>query len=75
MPTIDELKETLRQLTAAEQLELADWLYQSADHDNALDEEWYRLAEDRIADLESGKVQGILAEEVFRALSENRRQA
>jgi hypothetical protein len=74
MPTIDELKETLRQLTAAEQLQLADWLYETADGDPALDEEWYRVAEDRIDDLESGRVRGIPADEVFRAMTENRRQ-
>ena len=75
MPTIDELKETLRELPAAEQLQLADWLYQTADRDQAVDEEWHALAEERIADLDSGRVKGIPAEDVFRALAENRRQS
>ncbi len=74
MPTLDEIKGTLKDLPVGDRLKLADWLYESADDADALHPDWYDVAEARIKDFEEGRVEGIPAEEVFRQMAENRRQ-
>ena len=74
MPTLDELKDTLKELPVGDRLKLADWLYESADAEPEWLDEWCAVAEARIKDVEEGRVEGIPAEEVFRQMAENRRQ-
>ena len=74
MPTLDELKGTLKDLPVGDRLKLADWLYESADDAGSLHPDWYDVAEARLKDLEDGQVKGIPGDEALRLLRESGRQ-
>ena len=69
--SLEELKTTLSNLPAAERIELAHFLLRSLDPDEEDSKaEWLTLAEQRMAEVRSGQVVGIPAEEVLKSLLE-----
>ena len=66
--TIDELENLLLQLPQPERARLAERLIASLDEESELEKTWYDEAERRLAEFESGQVEGVSAEEVFSAL-------
>lgn len=73
----EQLTAAALQLPTHLRAQLAQALIASLDEDAELDREWLAEVERRDADLESGRAQGIPADEVFRAararLAERRR--
>ena len=69
-PALEQLKNTLSGLPAPERAELAQYLLRSLDSEDEGDVkgEWLALAEQRMADVRSGKLAGIPAEEVLKSL-------
>jgi len=65
---VELLKPALAALSPDERLSVADWIYESADHQ--VDPEFLEELERRRRDYESGRSPGIPAEEVFRKLRE-----
>ncbi|HBI45156.1 MAG TPA: hypothetical protein DDY78_20215 [Planctomycetales bacterium] len=72
--TCQELKTAISRLPADERAELAQFLLRSLDEqdDEGARAEWLALAEQRMAEVRSGKVVGIPAEEVLKNLLEPR---
>jgi putative addiction module component (TIGR02574 family) len=70
--TLEQLKDAASDLPLPERAELAQFLVRSLDESPPADvrAEWLALAERRIAELESGKVTGIPAEQVLEGLLE-----
>jgi putative addiction module component (TIGR02574 family) len=70
--TSQELKTAISRLPADERAELAQFLLRSLDEqdDEGARVEWLALAEQRMAEVRSGKVVGIPAEEVLKNLLE-----
>lgn len=67
--TLEQLKSTLSGLPVSERAELAQYLLRSLDaEEEGAKAEWLALAEQRMADVHAGKVQGIPAEEVLKSL-------
>jgi putative addiction module component (TIGR02574 family) len=72
--TCQELKTAISRLPADERAELAQYLLRSLDEqdDEGARAEWFALAEQRMAEVRTGKVVGIPAEEVLKNLLEPR---
>jgi putative addiction module component (TIGR02574 family) len=70
--TLEQLKDAASDLPLPERAELAHFLVQSLDEQQAADikAEWLAVAERRMADAKAGKVIGIPAEEVLKNLLE-----
>ena len=66
--SLEQLKSTLAALPTAERAELADFLWETLGPSDDIRAEWLAVAEQRMAEIESGQVQGIPAEEVLRTL-------
>jgi len=69
--SLEQLKTTLSGLPAAERAELAQYLLQSLEEEEAR-AEWLALAQQRMAEVRAGRVVGIPAEEVLKSLLEPR---
>lgn len=69
-PTLQELKDAASALPVAERAELAQFLLRSLDEQDEQEvrADWLALAEQRMAEVRSGKVVGIPAEEVLKNL-------
>jgi putative addiction module component (TIGR02574 family) len=72
--TLQDIKEVAAVLSPKERAELASFLLRSLDEpdehvdENAVRDEWLAVAERRAAEMASGKVVGIPADEVFKNL-------
>jgi putative addiction module component (TIGR02574 family) len=67
--SLAELKSTLSVLPVPQRAELAQYLLGTLDdEEEGAPEAWQSLAEERLADLRSGKVTGIPADEVMKTL-------
>jgi putative addiction module component (TIGR02574 family) len=69
--SLEQLKATLSGLPAAERAELAQYLLQSLEEEEAR-AEWFALAQQRMAEVRAGRVVGIPAEDVLKSLLEPR---
>jgi putative addiction module component (TIGR02574 family) len=68
-PSLQQLKAALSGLSVTDRAELAHYLLRSLDADEeGAKAEWLALAEQRMAEVRSGQVNGIPAEEVLRNL-------
>ncbi|MSU78494.1 MAG: addiction module component [Gemmataceae bacterium] len=70
--TVQEFKQELQSLPAPQRAELAHFLIESLDDEHDLDAEaaWDKEIEFRLTEIQSGKAQGIPAEEVFAKIRE-----
>ncbi len=68
--TLEKLKDAAADLPMSERAELAQFLVRSLDESQTakVRAEWLALAERRMADVKSGKVLGIAADEVLTSL-------
>ena len=66
---IDQLESLLLQLPEHDRARLAERLIESLDSEGDIEEAWYDEAERRLAQLESGQVRAVPADEVFASLS------
>lgn len=74
-PNLQDLKHAASGLPAGERAELAEYLLRSLDEqdEEGVRAEWLALAERRMAEVRSGEVAGIPAEEVLKNLLGRRR--
>ena len=67
--SLEELKQTLAGLPEPDRAELAHYLLRTLDPaEGEAAAEWLALAEQRMAEVRAGRVEGIPAEEVLKAL-------
>jgi putative addiction module component (TIGR02574 family) len=68
-PSLEELKNTVSGLSAAERAELAQHLLRSLEpEEEGAKAEWLAVAEERMAEVRAGRVVGIPAEEVLKSM-------
>lgn len=68
--TLQDLKSAAAALSIADRTELTNYLLDLIDQGETatIRSEWLRLAEDRMAEIKAGRVVGIPAEEVLKAM-------
>ena len=74
-PNLQEIKDAVSALSASERVDLARFVLSSLDEEEeqAVRDEWIALAEERMAEVRSGNVVGVPAEEVLKSLLDERR--
>jgi putative addiction module component (TIGR02574 family) len=74
-PNLQEIKDAVSALSAGERVDLARFVLSSLDEqeEQAVRAEWIALAEERMAEVRSGNVVGVPAEEVLKSLLDERR--
>ena len=74
-PSLQEIKDAVSALSASERVDLARFVLSSLDEEEeqAVRDEWIALAEERMAEVRSGNVVGVPAEEVLKSLLDERR--
>lgn len=69
--TLKEFQQEISALPKSEQLELLDWLLNAdAESDPEANEAWIKLAEERSAEIRSGRVEPISGSDVLRKIQE-----
>ena len=74
-PNLQEIKDAVSALSASERVDLARFVLSSLDEqeEQAVRAEWIAVAEERMAEVRSGNVVGVPAEEVLKSLLDERR--